>query len=131
MKVQRLLIALTIVNLVLLVFVLAQIQPAIAQGIAPVLRGHALEIIDEQGRVRASITVNPPVTVDSRLYSESVLLRLSDPRGGPGVKIDVDKDHAGLRLGDGAETGIDVHAKVTGSFVRVTNTDGRTQLIKP
>jgi len=60
-KIQRLLIALTIVNLNLglLVFSLAQPRSAAAQGVVPVLRGRALEIVDDRGRVRASITVFP------------------------------------------------------------------------
>ena len=41
------------------------------------------------------------------------------------------KDGSGLRLGDGSETGIDVTAKSTGSFLRVTNKDGREQVVKP
>jgi hypothetical protein len=95
------------------------------------LRAHALEIVDEQGRVRASISVNPAVTVDSREYPESVLLRLADPGGGPGAKLAASKDGSGLRLGDGSETGIDITAKSTGSFVRVTDTDGQMRLLKP
>jgi len=59
MKTQQLLIALTIVNLGLLVFSLAQPRSAAAQGVVPVLRGRALEIVDDRGRVRASITVFP------------------------------------------------------------------------
>jgi len=48
MKIQRLLIALTVVNLGLLMFVLAHIQPTVAQDVGPVLRGRALEIVDAQ-----------------------------------------------------------------------------------
>lgn len=67
MKPQRVTITLTMINLVLLIFNLGQItRQAVAQDVPLVLRGHALEIVDTQGRVRASITVEPPVTVDSR-----------------------------------------------------------------
>lgn len=59
MKTQRLLIALTVINMVLAMFYLAQPRAGAAQGIAPVLRGHALEIVDDRGRVRASITLLP------------------------------------------------------------------------
>ncbi len=60
MKSQRALIALTMTNLGLLPFTLAQqIRPASAEGALPVLRGSGLEIVDGQGRVRASITVLP------------------------------------------------------------------------
>jgi hypothetical protein len=54
MKIQRLLIVLTLVNLALLIFTLAQMRPAAAQSATPVLRGRALEIVDDHGRVRAS-----------------------------------------------------------------------------
>jgi hypothetical protein len=59
MKIQRVLVALTVLNLVLLMFLMAQIRPVTAQNIAPVLRGRALEIVDDQGRVRAEIKVHP------------------------------------------------------------------------
>jgi hypothetical protein len=56
MKMQRLLLALTAVNLGLLIFVLlSHLRPALADGAAPVLRGRALEIVDERSRVRASL----------------------------------------------------------------------------
>jgi hypothetical protein len=128
---SRLLVVLTMANLVLLMSTLARDRPVGAQGVSQVLRGRALEIVDEQGRVRASITVTPAATVDSRDYPESVVLRLAEPRGGPGVKLAASKDGSGLRLGDGSETGIDITAKSTGSFVRVTDTDGQMQLLKP
>lgn len=68
MKIHRLLIALTVVNLGLLMFMLAHIQPTVAQDIVPVLRGRALEIVDDQGRVRASIKVQPAATVNGKTY---------------------------------------------------------------
>jgi hypothetical protein len=66
MDFQRLGIILTLVNLGLLTLVLAvqaQIRPTVAaQDVAPVLRGRALEIVDERGRVRASLNVYPAST---------------------------------------------------------------------
>ena len=59
MAIQRLLIALTVVNIALLAFSVARPDTAGAQGVAPVLRGRALEIVDDHGRVRASIAVYP------------------------------------------------------------------------
>lgn len=57
MKIQRFAIALTLVNLALLILLLAQNLSADAHDVAPVLRGRALEIVDSKGRVRASITL--------------------------------------------------------------------------
>lgn len=68
MKTQRILIALTVINLGLAMFLLAQIRRVDARSVesrgveasgpAPVLRGSALEIADDQGRVRASIKLH-------------------------------------------------------------------------
>ena len=69
MKIQRLLIALTLANLVLLIFNLAQLRPAAAQGVAPVLRGRALQIVDESGKVRASIAVLPATTQKNEILA--------------------------------------------------------------
>jgi hypothetical protein len=64
---QRLTIVLTAVNLVLLVFLLAHTRMQIGAGGVrvwtsmqeSVLRGRSLEIVDDEGRVRASIMVHP------------------------------------------------------------------------
>jgi len=59
MKMQRLAIVLRVINFLLLGFAVAQFHPTAAQGVAPVLRGRALEILDNDGRVRASIRIHP------------------------------------------------------------------------
>ena len=53
MRVQRLLIALTVVNLALLTFSLTRTSAASAPPVASVLRGHALEIVDHHGAAMA------------------------------------------------------------------------------
>lgn len=140
MKTQRFTIALTIINLGLTVFLLAQLRrvtaeeiapAASSQQVAPVLRGSALEIVDAQGRVRASITVEKPVTVNSKRYPETVLLRLSDPKNGPVVKLTATEDGSALGMSDDADGGIHLSARNTGSFVKVTDKRGREQLLKP
>ena len=87
MKIQRLLIALTVVNIALLMFSLAQPRPVVAQGVAPVLRGRAFEIVDDRGRVRASITVHPAdpkvAMPDGAIHPDTVLLRLIGTNGRP------------------------------------------------
>ena len=76
MKIQRVLVVLTLVNLALLIFMLAQMGPAVAQGVTPVLRGRALEIVDERRRVRASLNVLPAKTqANGETYLDTVLLR--------------------------------------------------------
>src|SRR2546427_10879634 len=98
MKMQRILIALTVVNLGLSVFLLAQIHRVDAcsfeargvgaDSVAPVLRGRQLEILDDQGRVRASIKIHPgdpnfKMPNGKTGYPETVMFRLIDPNGRP------------------------------------------------
>jgi hypothetical protein len=131
MKIQRIAVAVTLVNLVLMVFLLAQTRRASADDVAPVLRGRALEIVDDKGRVRASITVFPPTTVDSKLYPETVLFRLTDPKNGPVVKLQASEQGSGFLLSDDADGGVTISAKGSGSFVKVVDSKGREQIVKP
>jgi hypothetical protein len=95
MKIQRLLIVLTAINLVLLVFVLAQMRMSIGPGglrvwtniQGTVLRGRSLEIIDDEGRVRASITVHPGDQAAGTPPGGTSILRLVDENGRPVVKL--------------------------------------------
>jgi hypothetical protein len=59
MRWQRLRFVLTVLNLVLLVFLVSPLRPVIAQEAPGVLRGRALELVDDHGRVRAEIKVLP------------------------------------------------------------------------
>jgi hypothetical protein len=132
MKTQRFAIALTLINLALLILLLAQNLSAEAQNVAPVLRGRALEIVDSKGRVRASISVEPPVTMDSRDYPERVLLRLADPKSGPVVKMTASVEGSALGLSDDVDGGVQIYStKHKGNFIKVVSREGREQIIKP
>ena len=134
MKIQRLLIVLTLVNLALLIFTLAQVRPAAAES-APVLRGRALEIVDERGRVRASLSVLPAKTQpNGETYPETVLLRLITERGRPSVKIGASERAAGVSLAgptNTKDTYVILKAEGTASSLRLRNEDGREQIVKP
>lgn len=131
MKTQRLAIGLTAINLVLLVFLLAQIRRTTAQDVAPVLRGRALEIVDAQGRIRAQITVEPPVKIDSKMYPETVRLLMADPKSRPVVKLTASENGSALGLSDDSQGGVTASARAAGSFLKLVNKNGREQVIKP
>ncbi len=135
MKIQRLLIALTVINLGLLMFLLAQIRSVEVNGFAPVLRGRALEIVDDQGRVRASIKVLPPdqagTMPDGETPSETVILRLIDRNGRPAVKLAMSERSAGLGLVGASDATHIVVKAGTDSSLKLASKDGRQQLIKP
>jgi hypothetical protein len=133
MKMQRLAIALTGINLVILMLVFSQRNQAVAQKDASVLRGSALEIVDERGTIRARINMEPAVTMpDGKAYPEAVVFRLTDPEGRIRVKLGADRDGSGLLLADDAQQpGLHLLAKATESFLKVVNKNGREQVIKP
>ena len=132
MKIQRIAIALTLINLALLSFFIVQSRNAEAQNPAPMLRGRGLQIVDAQGRIRASITVEPAVTMDSRTYPETVLLRLTDPKNGPVVKISATEEGSGIGLSDDVDGGVEVSStKRKGNFLKVVSREGREQIIQP
>ena len=136
MKLPGMLLILTAVNLALLSILLARGQNAEARNELPVLRGRALEIVDDRGRVRASITVfpeNPKFrTADGKPYPETVLLRLINSNGGPNVKLGASENGAGLGLGGVSNpTYIQVVGDGDETFLNTTNNDGKKQTLKP
>ena len=133
MKTERLAVGLTLVNLVLLIFLLAQMRRVGAQAdVAPVLRGRALEIVDAQGRMRAEILVHGPETVNGKTYPETVLFRMGDQNRRPVVKLTASEKGSALGLSDDSTGGVELYAnREKGNFVKVVNKDGREQVLKP
>jgi hypothetical protein len=134
-KLQRLTIVLTAFNLMLLGFGLAQLRPAFAQGVPSVVRARALEIVDDQGRVRAEIKVLPAQPAlkmpdGTTGYPETVQLRLISSQGSPNVKLVTTEDGSGLVLG--AEKGYtQLLSRGTDPFIKIVTKDGRERTIKP
>ena len=136
MKIHRIGIALTVVNAVLLVVVLAQFgRPALASDTPAMLRGRGLEIVDEQGRVRASITVFPAKTeANGTKSAETVLLRLITERGRPAIKVSTSEEGSGMAIvgPTGTQrTYVSIGAKGTESTIKVKNEDGRERTLVP
>jgi hypothetical protein len=138
MNTPRVLPLLTGVNLFLLLFSLAQSRPAVAAGgVAPLLRGRGLEIVDDRGRVRASIQILPPDpkarmpdgTIGSQ---ETVLLRLMNSHGRPNIKLGTGETGSGLLVSAETEpTYVQILAEGKNALVKLINHDGREQVIKP
>ena len=136
MKIPRGLVALTAVNFLLLIFTTAQqLRPAFAQTEPPILRGRALEIVDGQGRVRASINVLAAGTSpNGEEAHETVLLRLITERGRPSVKIGSSEPVSGLSFAGPTgtnDTYVVLQAKGTASSLKLRNEDGREQVLTP
>ena len=132
MKITNLLAILTLANVALFAYLLSQVQPIGAQSVAPVVRAQALEIVDKQGRLRATLNIQPASKHDGQTYPETVLLRLIDPNGKPIVKLGGAEGSAGLGLNDGSDTTYAlIEAKDADAYVRLTTTAGGRQLIRP
>ena len=137
---SRLLLALTTLNLGVLLLGLAQhAGPSVAQPAdpapAPVLRARAFELVDQQGRVRATLAVLPATTSAAGATSdETVLLRLITERGRPSVKIAASEQGAGSSLAGPTGTRDSyaiLQADATTSSLQLRAENGREQLLKP
>jgi len=123
MRIQRITVALTAVNLALFLATLAQARATGAQTITPVLRTRALEVVDERGQMRARLNVES---------SGEVVFRLLDQKGTIRVKLGAAEDGSGLLLAnDATEPGVHILAKAAGSSLKLTNKDGRERVITP
>lgn len=136
MATQRVLVALTVANFALLLLgVSERLRPAIAQSELPMLRGRGLEIVDEQGRVRASISVLPPGPSQSGVeQSETVILRLITERGRPTVKIGSSEPQSGLSFAGPTstkDTYVILEAKGTSTSLKLRSEDGRERVLEP
>jgi hypothetical protein len=138
---SRLSVILTMINGVLLVFAVTQIRGASAEakaqdaagGVAPVLRGRALELVDDHGRVRAEIKMfpaQPNVKMpDGTIgFPEAVQLRLVSSKGAPNVKLVATEDGAGVSL-DGEAGYVQILSRKEGPLVKLLTKDGRQQVI--
>lgn len=128
MTIQRVLVVTTAINLALVLFLLAQMAPPVAAAVAPVLRGSALEIVDDQGRLRASLNIQPA----GEGHTETVLLRLIDAAGQPSVKIAASATGAGLSfVGGDDKSYIILQAEGPDSYLKIVEPEGREQTVSP
>ena len=135
MKNHRLLIFCTAVNLAAMFATLLHVNTVSASDIPSVLRAHALQIVDDQGRVRASINVYPASRQkNGETYPETVLLRLITEQGRPSVKLGASEQSALLDLVGPTgtrQTYVQLGAKRTTSFMMLKDEDGRESVTKP
>ena len=137
MKTQRFAIGVTVLNLFVLMAVLFRANSAATPDLPPVLRIRGLEVVDDQGRVRAMLKVfpaDPKVKMPDGTtgYPETVLFRLIDSKGAPNVKIAATEDGSAMSLvGESSPTQVQVLARGTNTSFMLVNKDGRKQVIKP
>ena len=137
MKTERLLILLTAVNAGLFAYQMVRPRSSTAAttDVQTVIRGRALEIVDDRGRVRASLSVlpeDPKHMLKGEPYPETVLLRLMSPDGRPNVKLGASKRGAALLIGGESDpTYVQVLAEGGESTVKLIDKNGTERMIKP
>jgi hypothetical protein len=125
-----------LIALNLVILAAQQLRPAFAHADElPVLRGRGLEIVDDHGRVRASISILPATrSASGEEQSETVLLRLITERGRPTVKIGSAEPMSGLSFAGPTGTSnsyLILQTRGTTSSLRLRNEDGREQVVAP
>jgi hypothetical protein len=134
MRTQRYLFAVSLLNLLLLSFLLlSRTGAALASSGSDVLRGRALEIIDDHGRVRASIKLHEAGTFKptGKKIPETVMLRLIDSEGRPEVKIGASVEGGGLSLVGISDSTQLLLLADSSSSVRLKNRSGQERVIQP
>jgi len=130
MKTERLAIALTAINLVLLLLNLVQARSITARTVTPILRARALELVDEHNVVRVRLNVKES---ELNLFDKNGIIR---------AKLGAGEDGSGLVLSEGgtdASRGhVQIIARQTGTPDRPATTsitlraaDGRQRVITP
>jgi hypothetical protein len=132
---QRLSIILTLINLVLLIFLLLRHAGGpLSNEVVAEIRCRAFRVVDDQGRARASIDVLPASTFKptEKAYPATVIFRLIDAKGRPEVKIAASEEGAGLGfVGSTDETQVKLEAEGNESSLTLTNKDGNQQRLSP
>jgi hypothetical protein len=123
MKLDRIAVAVTVVNVVFVLLVLAQHGATARPVDSQVLRVRALELIGDDGRVRAQLNVES---------SGEVVFRLRDATGTIRVKLGASEEGSGLvLLGDSTEPGAQILAKRSGTSLTLTAKSGAKRVIEP
>src|SRR3954471_8914765 len=137
MKTPRFAIGLTVLNLFILMAALFRANSATTPDLPPMLRIRGLELVDDQGRVRAMLKVfpaDPKVKMPDGTtgYPETVLFRLIDSKGAPNVKIAATEDGSAMSLvGESSPTHVQVLARGSNTSLKLVNKDGQERVIKP
>src|SRR5688500_18876822 len=135
MKANRVLLVLLFLNLGIITVQIVRAQSNSTQGSVPVVRCRALELVDDQGRIRAELKIMPAqpnlkMPDGSVGYPETVLLRLINSHSMPHVKLSASEDGAGMVLGgDGGH--VQILSRGAKPFVKTVDKSGREQVLKP
>lgn len=122
MKYQRVAIVLSVLNALLLIFVVAQVRSEAQRDVAPVLRAKAIQLVDDGGKIRAQLDIEK---------TGEVVFRLRDEQGTIRTKLGAGRDGSGLSLmDDRTEATVQIRANKDGGGITLFSRDGRQNLLK-
>jgi hypothetical protein len=122
MKTQVSIISLVALNIVLLACMAAQPKPDGQQGVQSIVRARAIELVDDKGRIRGSLTV---------ATNGEAVFRLRDADETIRVKLGASKEGSALLLlDDSTNPGLHVLAR-HGTTMTLINPDGRKRVVEP
>jgi hypothetical protein len=121
MKNRVSIISLVALNIVLLVCVAAQSKSEDQPGIQSIVRARAIELVDDKGRIRASLNVatNGEAVFRLRDSDETIRLKLGASKEGSAL----------LLLDDSTNPGLHVISK-HGTTMTLFNADGRKRVVE-
>ena len=123
MRPHRLTIGLVGINVALLTALVVQGRRVSAAGDPGTVRARAIELVDERGRVRAQLNVEP---------DGETVFRLRNAAGEIRVKLGAGEDGSGLLLLDGStEPGIQLLAQRSGTQLTLASPGGQRRVITP
>jgi hypothetical protein len=136
MNTKRASLLLTIVNLLVVLPLLSRSYSATSPEVTPLLRARALELVDDQGRVRAELKVMPAdpkvkMPDSSTGYPETVLFRLISSKGAPNIKVAATEDGGGVVVGAGSGYVQVLSRGEKPPFVKLVTKDGKEHIINP
>jgi len=122
MKFQRVAIIFSVLNLMLLLFLLTFVPSTAQQSVMPIVRTQAFELVDESGKTRAQINVEK---------TGEVVFRLRDSKGNIRAKFGAKEDGSGLILMDErTEATVQIRANESGANITLIDKDGRERVVK-
>lgn len=147
MKAQRLVIGLTVVNVIFVLIVLAQGTsaqggPTVPESPRPLVRAQAVELVDQHGQTRARLSVEEPNSetvfrlIDANgktrvKLGSSLGAQVFDARGRIRIKLGASEDGSGLLLAnDRTEPGVQILAQKAGTSLTLRDGD-RQRVIRP
>jgi hypothetical protein len=122
MKVHRIAIVLTGINVLVLLLLLSRSGAVETQSATSALRARAIELVDDAGQIRAQLNVES---------NGETVFRLRDAKGTIRVKIGGSEEGSGLLLLDETtEPGVHILTKRTGTSITLRK-GGVERVIKP